>query len=306
MPEKADVVRLFKAVDTVEPNAGAVGAAAGVPAAVATEPALTLTDAGLEAFEAYLSDPDDARSIAGPFRILQDPALARPLADLRFPKQEVYRDAFAFGTAVVAALGAPACRARMNDTGLWTALSIRFFDTVCPIDLRRGLRRIRKDAYLFNSGRRQRHLAQLAARVALYHGKAPHLARFLLAAPPWERGHALAEFASRPSLLEHAGAVEAAWRLYWDMHENRFVSGATARQIGARGTVARFCVEATGLLKDGALKDAPWQAVIAELQQLDEFNEFITRMRARALVVTAGRLKRSAQMSIWGDGAGED
>jgi hypothetical protein len=130
--------------------------------------------------------------------------------------------------------------ARYSDVGLWTWLSVAWFDQICPTS-RGGHRAPNADAmYILNMDfkRQYRHLIRSAFIAYSIHGDN---ARIVLSGPPDTHGEAAEMILSRQELLTNKGLFEAMCELYL-RRDGRgswsFARGARSKNVG--GTTRRL------------------------------------------------------------------
>jgi hypothetical protein len=146
-----------------------------------------------------------------------------------------------------------------EDVGLWSWLSLYYFDQLSPVDAD-GDRRPREDYHYIpsHSGwHRERHLLAAPYKLFSLHGAN---ARLLLHPPVHQHGAFIYDLAFRRDLITNKGLIEAIDLLYWDRKRARPKRGATT--TSRAGNLRRL---------------------IAVVQQLD-FNYDLYGMRAEEIL----------------------
>jgi hypothetical protein len=128
-----------------------------------------------------------------------------------------------------------------RDRGLWTWLTLFFFDAVCPADAY-GNRRAQADARLLpmldNHQRFYRHLLLGPFLIVRAHRTAPEQAIAFLHQPVWEPGEIVEQLASRKEMVTNHAVAEVAARLYFDPVKVAFKRGASSKVRGAARRLA--------------------------------------------------------------------
>jgi len=123
-----------------------------------------------------------------------------------------------------------------RDRGLWTWLTLLYFDAVCPAD-GEGRRNPQDEArllpFLDNHQRFYRHLLLGPYLIVRAHHKNPELALAFLKQPLWKPGEIVEQLASRKELVTNPAVAEAATRLYFDPITNAFKRGSGSKTRGA-------------------------------------------------------------------------
>lgn len=128
-----------------------------------------------------------------------------------------------------------------NTVGLWSWLSLFYFDQVCPPE-ESGLRKPGRDyRHILEPGYPYGHRHLLAGAWLVYsvHGLQEKLSRLMLWTPLHIESMFHHELASRQTLITNMGILEAADRLYFRESEGRPEKGALIKKA-APGTLQRF------------------------------------------------------------------
>lgn len=201
-----------------------------------------LSAAGLIRFEEVLQLGRDGIDIEPALLALRDDAeLSRPFA----PESEI--NVAYLGTkweAAVTLAGALPANVLIQHTtnpGLWSWLSVAFFDSLCPPTA--GVYKIKESArYILDSSwkRSYRHLLLTSLQLYCLHGEN---ARFLLQRPLHTWGDAAEQIVARIELRTNRAFFYAANQLYFDQNLRTIKSGAEtkAKNEGPKpGTVLRL------------------------------------------------------------------
>jgi len=128
-----------------------------------------------------------------------------------------------------------------RDRGLWTWLTLFYFDEVCPPD-GNGNRDPQDEARLMplldNHQRFYRHLLLGPFLIVRAHRDNPERAIAMLCNPLWKPGEIVEQLASRKELVTNRGVVELATLLYYDKDKKSFKRGAGSSIKGAARRLA--------------------------------------------------------------------
>jgi hypothetical protein len=196
---------------------------------------------GIAAFANYRAQLTLEPGLPPPVELLGDPALTESVqrdVDVT-PRSFVNRmDAGVFLNELIDAAGITMPE---RDTGLWTWLTLFYFDEVCPAD-GHGNRSPKADARLLpildNHQRFYRHLLLGPYLVVRAHRDAPDRAIAFLHQPLWEPGDIVEQLASRKELVTNRSVAELATRLYFDAATKSFKRGASSKIRGAARRLA--------------------------------------------------------------------
>lgn len=128
-----------------------------------------------------------------------------------------------------------------RDVGLWTWLSLFYFDQLCPPDRqghRKPMERVRWIPAIDDARRYYRHFLAGAYRVYLAHRDDPNRAMVLLHVAFPVVGHFWYQLASRQELVTNPAIMEAATELYLGQAGTKAKPGATSEKTP--GSVFRF------------------------------------------------------------------
>lgn len=128
-----------------------------------------------------------------------------------------------------------------RDKGLWSWLTLFFFDEVCPKD-GHGKREPQDEARLIaqvdNFQRFYRHLLLGPFLVVRAHEDNPARAMAFLCNPLWKPGEIAEQLASRKELVTNQAVAELATQLYYDPVKQTFRRGAGSSVKGAARRLA--------------------------------------------------------------------
>jgi len=186
-------------------------------------------DDGIDRFREYLTRARQESDVEPPWELLDDRSLTRdvlPVVELDRPGFSTKRQAAEY---LHEALMPLADRDILKNAGLWTWLSLYYFDDVCP--KQKSTRRILKDYYYIyyadNGMYYYRHLLAVSYLVRLV---APHSNRLLLDTP-LRSLTGIVESAMRQLVLTRIPCIfEVIDRLYYDESRHGLRPGALGSQ----------------------------------------------------------------------------
>jgi hypothetical protein len=198
-----------------------------------------LNETGIAQFSEYLSG---GAMGAYPLHLLGHPDTSEPLAVPVKLTQRNYSNRYEFGRDLAMKLNALEPAAISNDRGLWTWLSLYFFDQLCPLGAD-GKRKLDKQyRYVLSGDYRHyyRHLVRTPWQLSRDHG--PN-SRFLLMAtsdgadPLRRHGDILEQLGGTQSIIRSRPIIAEASRLYADPLTGRPKKGAAGK---GGGSIRRF------------------------------------------------------------------
>lgn len=198
-----------------------------------------LNGAGIAAFSDYIRDGAEG---SPPLHLLEGQDTSAPLQFVIQPGTGQFEDRYMFGIYLNTLLKEFDPAAISGDTGLWSALALRWFDSLCPPDAS-GKRSPKLEyRYVLSSDYRHyyRHLVRSPWQLAKDHGEA---SRFLLIAPLKQshplsvHGDILEQFGGRQQILGSRPIIKAANKLYFDGKKLRPRTGVAGN---GRGSARRF------------------------------------------------------------------
>jgi hypothetical protein len=198
-----------------------------------------LNETGLAKFSEYLAG---GATEAPPLHLLSHPDTSEPVGATIKLVQRIFPNRFEFGRELNVRLGALDAASISNDRGLWTGLSLYFFEQLCPAD-EAGKRRLSKEyQYVLSSDYRHyyRHLVRTAWQLCRDHGSN---SRFLLLAtndgpdPLRRHGDILEQLGGTQRIIRSRPIIAEAARLYSDPISGRPRKGAAGK---GGGSIRRF------------------------------------------------------------------
>ena len=192
---------------------------------------------GVAAFAAYRGRLTLEPTLLPPLELLEDPALTDSLsADVEVPARS-FADRLEVGRFLNELLERAKVVLPERDKGLWSWLTLFYFDEVCPANGRGERNPLNDEARLVprldNYQRFYRHLLLGPYLIVRAHRDQPERAIAMLCNPLWQPGEIAEQLASRKELVTNRGVVEAATRLYYDPTTRSFRRGAGTKVRGA-------------------------------------------------------------------------
>jgi len=191
---------------------------------------------GVAAFATYRARLTLEPTLPPPLELLEDPAATELLSgDIDVPKRD-FSNRMEAGKLLNELLDASGIPLIERDKGLWTWLTLFYFDQVCPAD-GHGRRTPQDEARLVpildNYQRFYRHLLLGPFLIVRAHRDQPERAIAMLCNPLWKPGEIVEQLASRKELVTNRAVVEAATRLYYNPATSSFKRGAGSSVKGA-------------------------------------------------------------------------
>jgi hypothetical protein len=198
------------------------------------DPLRALNEKGIQEFRRVLADLRDGLTPQPPKELLTNPSYSVGLREQTDVEDRRFNSKLEIATYLYEALQVFSQSDIDQNVGLWTWLSLYYFDLVCPSN--RSGRRI--------PGQDGRHILDLEYRVYRYHLLlGPYnvyrlhgeKASLLLSGPLYETSRYYLELAARQGFITNRGIIEAANLLYFDPEQRRPKRGAavTTRKPGA-------------------------------------------------------------------------
>ena len=200
-----------------------------------------LNDRGLEAFRGYLDGLRAGSGSPPPADLLTDAGMTQPMPGGGQVEARSFKSRLEATRYLHTALAEVVSEAIENEVGLWSWLSLFYFDQVCPADPTgrrkpgRGYRHILEPGYPFG----HRHLLGGAHLVYTVYGCGEMLSPLLLNTPLHIENKFCHELAGRQGFITDQGVMEAAARLYFDQRTEKPKRGAQIKK-NAPGTLYRF------------------------------------------------------------------
>jgi hypothetical protein len=196
---------------------------------------------GIAAFANYRASLTMDATLAPPTDLLEDPALAEASATAVDVPARAFKNRLEAGCFLNDLMEAAHVQQPERDKGLWTWLTLYFFNEVCPAD-GNGRRNPQDEARLIplpdNFQRFYRHLLVGPFLIVRAHRKSPERAMAMLCNPLWKPGEIAEQLASRKELVTNHGVAEMATKLYFDAATGTFKRGAGSSARGAARRLA--------------------------------------------------------------------
>jgi len=129
-------------------------------------------------------------------------------------------------------------RNRYFDEGLWTWLSLFYFESICPVRSD-GTRKVGEDCrYILNSNDYNKYYRHLLACPTWLLHQLGDVSKIYLRGSPNINGDLHETLASRQEIATAKGIIEAATILYWDEQKNQIKKGAANKD--GPGVARRF------------------------------------------------------------------
>jgi hypothetical protein len=196
-----------------------------------------LTDAGIESFRGYLATLAADPAAAVPTGLLTDPAASEPLPTSAEVVPQTFGTRFAAGQYLHALLGSAGIPGLDRDRGVWTWLTLFYFDELCPADghgKRKAGEEARSIPNMAESRRFYRHLLLGPyVLVRMYHNKPELLRVFLMNEMTVGTSETYRSFIENVELLASVSAVTVANQLYYDPAKQKLRRGAGAKVSGS-------------------------------------------------------------------------
>lgn len=192
---------------------------------------------GVAAFATYRARLTLEPSLQPPLQLLEDPALTDPMpGDVDLPARS-FKNRLEAGVFLSDIIDATGINLPERDQGLWTWLTLFYFDEVCPPD-GNGNRDPQHEARLIaqvdNFQRFYRHLLLGPFLIVRAHRDDPKRAIAFLCKQLSEPGEIVEQLASRKELVTNRAVAEAATRLYYNAASESFKRGAGSSVRGCK------------------------------------------------------------------------
>lgn len=200
-----------------------------------------LTDQGIEKFRKYLDELKQGSTAAPPENMLEDPDFSAPFKWQAQVEQRTFDTRVKLAQYLAEVLNGVENDGLENNVGLWSWLSLFYFDQVCPVE-ENGLRRPGRDyRHILEPGYPYGHRHLLAGAWLVYsvHDLGDRLSRLLLWTPLNLESMFHHELAGRQTLITNKGILEAADKMYFKESEGKPKKGALVKK-NAPGTLQRF------------------------------------------------------------------
>ncbi|RPH52812.1 MAG: hypothetical protein EHM85_01545 [Desulfobacteraceae bacterium] len=199
-----------------------------------------LTDSGIEAFRVYLAKLRSGSQDQPPYHLLEEDRYAVPAYEGIAVEQKLFSSRLEFAKYANSIFSKVVPDDLFNDTGVWSWLSLYYFEQVCPLRSD-GLRSPGRDyRHIPDQGFRIRHRHLLSGAYLVYtiYCLRELLAGFLLYSDLQTESQIYHQIVSRQNLVTNPVVVEAAGLLYFNKKTKRPKKGAF--QTNKAGTLNRF------------------------------------------------------------------
>jgi hypothetical protein len=190
---------------------------------------------GIAAFANYRSRLTLEPTLPPPTQLLDDPALTEIVSEAVEVAPRPFENRLEAGRHLNELIDAAGINLPERDRGLWTWLTLLYFDAVCPPD-GHGKRDPQDEARLLplldNHQRFYRHLLLGPFLVVRAHRDQPERALAFLKQVLWKPGDIVEQLASRKELVTNRAVAEAATRLYFDPAAGTFKRGHSSKTKG--------------------------------------------------------------------------
>jgi hypothetical protein len=196
-----------------------------------------LNSQGIEYFRKYLVTLKEKPEATPPFKILTDPNYSDAFQDQVKVENLEFESRIHMIRYLSNALGSLTTSPEIQGVGLWSWLSLFYFDLVCPQDLD-GKRTPGTDCrHILSFGYRYRYTHLLAEPFQIFkmYGEK---GRLLLHGAAHTGTKTLYEIAKRQNFITNSGIIEALDKLYFDCEINKPKAGALSKVKG--GSLLRF------------------------------------------------------------------
>ena len=195
----------------------------------------------MAAFSNYRSHLTLEPTLEPPVELLEDPALTELLPGDVEVSNRKFTNRLEAGCFLNELLDTANVQLPERNQGLWTWLTLFFFDEVCPAD-GNGRRNPKDEARLIplldNHQRFYRHLLVGPFLIVRAHRKQPERAIAMLCNPLWKPGEIVEQLASRKELVTNHAVADVATKLYYDPATGSFKRGAGSDTKGAARRLA--------------------------------------------------------------------
>jgi hypothetical protein len=196
-----------------------------------------LNSKGIECFKKYLNDLREKPDLEPPFKILENPDYSDAFQD----KAKVEKVEFQHRTHMVEylskALESLNVSSELENQGLWSWLSLFYFEQVCPKDLDQKRVPGMEYRHILNVGYRYKHRHLLAGPIQVFQMYGEK-ARLFLSGVVHTENQVHHELGTRQSFITNPSIIEVADTLYFDKNKNKSKAGAQSRTRG--GSLLRF------------------------------------------------------------------
>ncbi len=200
-----------------------------------------LTAAGVARFRSYLEALRSGAVMERPDDLLTDPETSEPAGFQKSVEPLTFASALDFAAAADELFREAAFEGLESDVGLWSWMSLYYFDQVCPKDAEGHRKPGRDYRHILEPGFRSGHRHLLGGAYLVYsvYGLGPDLSALFLYTPLSKESRLHHELLARQSLIQNRSVVEAAHHLYFNPKTRRPKRGTLLRKQNP-GTFHRF------------------------------------------------------------------
>jgi len=200
-----------------------------------------LNESGIEAFRSYLHELRTVATTPPPYELLTDSKASASVAGDGMILNRQFATRLEAARYFDEALSENGKTDIDTNIGLWSWLSLFYFDQVSPVD-KQGRRKPGRDyRHILEPGypNGHRHLLGGAYLVYTTYGWADEISPLLLCTPTYVESQFNHEFASRQNFITNRGIMEAAYKLYYNPITRKAKHGTQVKK-GAPGTLYRY------------------------------------------------------------------
>jgi len=191
---------------------------------------------GITAFAHYRARLTLEPALPPPLDLLEDLALTELVPSETEVQQRSFANRLEAGIYLNELIDRATIGRPERDQGLWTWLTLFYFDQLCPAD-GNGNRKPQGEERLMplvdNYQRFYRHLLLGPFLIVRAHRQRPESAIAMLCNQLWQPGEIAGQLAASKELVTNPGVVELATKLYYDPVRNTFKRGAGSDVKGA-------------------------------------------------------------------------
>lgn len=230
------------------------------------------TPSGVEEFRRHLVAMKENPSREPPWHLLDDPGFTEPGPVSTSLERTALTTRMSAARTIDRLLGSPPPKGVANDAGLWSWLTLAYFDSACP-PTETGGRKVGAVARYIPEGadhkRYYRHLLLGPYLVFRAHHSQPDRALILLCQPLHSPGDIVEQLVSRQELVTNPVIVRVATELYYDP-----TTGMPKRGAGGKtgGSARRLAEVADQFDVTWDLFAMPWESLLSRLPK--EFDRF--------------------------------
>jgi len=199
-----------------------------------------LTQKGIEEFRKYLSTLRSGAVVEPPRQLLTAPEASAPVQGSSDIEQTTFGTRMDAARYLDKAFSGIKLDSIETDVGLWSWLSLFYFDQVCPPGPR-GIRKPGRDyRHILEPGYRHGHRHLLGGPYLIYtiYGWGEEFSKLMLTTPLPTESKFHHELATRQNLITNRGILAAACMLYFDNAAQKPKRGSLMKN--APGTLYRF------------------------------------------------------------------